>query len=198
MSGVRWRSLVWGAALTGGAAAVGHVVMRTQAGAEADRSLFASVNHGHGPGPDRFFGGVTELGSLYAAAAAAGTMGLLGRRRAAIRAFAAAAATWALGQAVKKAIDRPRPYEDDPDGTRKLIAEPAGTSWPSSHPAVLTSFTRVAARDLALGATSRAVLTALDLSVAASRVYLGVHYPGDVVSGLLMGRAVARLWPRRR
>jgi membrane-associated phospholipid phosphatase len=63
---------------------------------------------------------------------------------------------------------------------------------------VLTSFTRVAARELALGATSRAVLTALDLSVAASRVYLGVHYPGDVVSGLLLGRAVARLWPVRR
>jgi membrane-associated phospholipid phosphatase len=43
---------------------------------------------------------------------------------------------------------------------------------------------------------SRAALSALDLSVAASRVYLGVHYPSDVASGLLMGRAVARIWPR--
>jgi membrane-associated phospholipid phosphatase len=79
-----------------------------------------------------------------------------------------------------------------------MIAEPNGTSWPSSHPAVLTTFTRVAARELGLGAVSSAALTALDGAVAASRVYLGVHYPSDVGSGLLFGRAVARLWPRGR
>jgi len=41
-------------------------------------------------------------------------------------------------------------------------------------------------------------LTGLDLSVAASRVYVGVHYPSDVVSGLLIGRTIGRLWPARR
>jgi hypothetical protein len=56
----------------------------------------------------------------------------------------------------------------------------------------------VAARELGIGATGRVALTGLDASVAASRVSLGVHYPSDVVSGLLFGRAVARLWPRRR
>jgi undecaprenyl-diphosphatase len=79
-----------------------------------------------------------------------------------------------------------------------MIAEPHGTSWPSSHPAVLTTFTRVAARELGIGAFGQAALTGLDASVAASRVVLGVHYPSDVASGLLFGRAVARLWPRRR
>ena len=79
-----------------------------------------------------------------------------------------------------------------------MIAEPHGTSWPSSHPAVLTTFTRIAARELGIGVVSRMGLTALDLGVAASRVTLGVHYPSDVASGLLFGRAVARLWPRAR
>jgi membrane-associated phospholipid phosphatase len=60
-------------------------------------------------------------------------------------------------------------------------------------PAVLTAFTRVAARDLALGPISRTGLAGLDLSVAASRVYVGVHYPSDVVSGLLIGRAIGTL-----
>ena len=46
-----------------------------------------------------------------------------------------------------------------------MIATPAGTSWPSSHPAVLTAFTRVAARELSLGPVSRAALTGLDLTV---------------------------------
>jgi membrane-associated phospholipid phosphatase len=62
---------------------------------------------------------------------------------------------------------------------------------------VLTTFTRVASRELALGPGARAALSGLDLSVAGSRIYLGVHYPSDVASGLLFGRAVARLWPPR-
>ena len=112
--------------------------------------------------------------------------------------MAAAGFTWLLGQGVKKLVLRPRPYDAQGHGSRTMIAGPPGTSWPSSHPAVLTTFTRVAARELGLGVVSRAALTAVDLSVATSRVYLGVHYPSDVTSGLLMGRAVARLWPRGR
>ena len=76
-----------------------------------------------------------------------------------------------------------------------MIAPPMGTSWPSSHPAVLTAFATVAARELHLGAASRATLGVLGLTVATSRVYLGVHYPSDVVSGFLVGRAVAAIWP---
>jgi hypothetical protein len=56
----------------------------------------------------------------------------------------------------------------------------------------------VAARELGVGVTGRAALRGLDATVAASRVYLGVHYPSDVISGLMIGRAVERLWPRRR
>ena len=189
------RTLLWGATLTGAAAAIGHAALKTHEGPAVDAELFRLVNRGHGPKADLFFGGVTELGSLYAAAAAAGTLMALGRRTAASRALAAAAATWVLGQGAKRLVERPRPYRTDSDTIRKMIAEPAGTSWPSSHPAVLTAFTRVAARELGLGVSARATLAALDLSVATSRVYLGVHYPSDVTAGLLLGRAVARLWP---
>ncbi|MDP9330844.1 MAG: phosphatase PAP2 family protein [Actinomycetota bacterium] len=189
------RTILWGLTLAGGAAIVGRAALRTSEGPQVDAELFSMVNRGHGPGADRFFGGVTELGSLYAAGAAAGALALTGERRTAIRALSAAGFTWLLGQAAKKLVVRSRPFQADPDGTRRMIAEPAGTSWPSSHPAVLTTFTRVAARDLGLGVISRSALSALDASVATSRVYLGVHYPSDVVSGLLMGRAVARLWP---
>ncbi len=198
MRPVRARTFLWAAAVSGAAAAIGHVALRTEGGAKVDRSLFRCMNRGHGPEADRFFFGVTEMGSLYASGAAASALFLAGRRREAARALAAAGAAWVAGQVVKEVVDRPRPYEDDPDDTRKLIAEPMGTSWPSSHPAVLTAFTRVAARELGLGAFARTALGALDLTVAASRVYLGVHYPADAASGLLMGRALARVWPRGR
>jgi membrane-associated phospholipid phosphatase len=191
----RW---VWGAGLFAGACAVGVAVTNHPEVAEADRDLFHAVNEGHGPEADRVFVTVTELGSLYASGAAAGTLVALGRGRTAVRAFSATCATWLFLQGLKKLVDRPRPLDADPDGTRQLIARPNGMSWPSSHPAVLTTFTRVAARDLELGLAGRGALTALDATVATSRVYLGVHYPSDVISGLLIGRAVARLWPRHR
>ena len=184
------------AALAAGGAAIGHAALRTQDGRELDENLFKAGNAEHGEIADRVFAGITELGSLYAAAAAAGALALAGRRREGARALAGAGATWALLQGAKRLVDRPRPFLADPESTRRMIAEPHGTSWPSSHPAVLTTFTRVAAGELGIGTLARAALTALDVSVAASRVALGVHYPSDVASGLLFGRAVARLWSR--
>jgi membrane-associated phospholipid phosphatase len=187
---------VWAGALAAGAVAIGVAATRADEGPEVDRELFEALNRGHGGAADRGFAAVTELGSLYAVGSAAGVLLVRGRRRTAASAFAAAGVTWLLGQGLKRLTVRPRPYAAAPGDTRRLIAEPMGTSWPSSHPAVLTAFTRVAARELALGPSARGALSGLDLTVAASRVYLGVHYPSDVASGLLLGRAVARLWPR--
>jgi membrane-associated phospholipid phosphatase len=59
---------------------------------------------------------------------------------------------------------------------------------------VLLAFVTVAGRNLGLPRGARRALTGLAGLVAASRVYLGVHYPADVVGGLLLGRTVADLW----
>ena len=190
--------MVWAGALTAGACALGVGAIKGVDGPAVDLELFHEVNRGHGPDADRVFTGITELGSYYAAGTAAAVLAVSGRRRAALRALGAATATWFLLQGMKRIVDRPRPSDADPDGTRLLIARPNGTSWPSSHPAMLTTFTRVAARETGLGPVSRAALTALDVAIATSRVYVGVHYPSDVASGLLLGRAVARIWPRGR
>jgi membrane-associated phospholipid phosphatase len=195
---VSGRSVLRGAALAAAAAGVGCVALAIEAGREADADAFAAVNRGHGDDADRVFAGLTDLGSMYAAGAAAGALAALGRPRPAARALAAAGLTWLLGQGVKEAVERPRPYDADPGGTRAMIAPPMGTSWPSSHPAVFAAFATVAGRELGAGRAARATLTGVGLAVAASRVYLGVHYPSDVVSGFLMGRAVAAMWPRRR
>lgn len=190
--------IVWAAALAGAGAAIGHAALRTEDGRELDENVFKAANAERSEAVDAAFGAITEAGSLYAVGAAAGVLALLGRRREGGRALAGATATWVALQGLKRLVDRPRPFTADPAGTRRMIAEPHGTSWPSSHPAVLTTFTRIAARELGIGVVSRMGLTALDLGVAASRVTLGVHYPSDVASGLLFGRAVARLWPRAR
>jgi membrane-associated phospholipid phosphatase len=163
-------------------------------GRSVDDRVFAWANSKlHNPALDRFFRAITELGSLYASGAAAATLVVRGRRREGLDALGAAATMWFLGNRLKGAFRRARPWETE-NPLRLLIGKPRGASWPSSHPAVLLAFVTVAGRNLELPLGERRALTGLAGVVAASRVYLGVHYPADVVGGLLLGRAVADVW----
>jgi undecaprenyl-diphosphatase len=179
--------------LVGAALGLAALTIRGRGRAVDDR-LFSWANSGvpH-PALDRFFRGITELGSLYASGAAAGMLLLRDRRREGLDALGAATTMWLVGQVLKEAFRRARPYETG-NPLRLLIGKPRGASWPSSHPAVLLAFVTVAGRNLVLPLGQRRALTGLAGLVAASRVYLGVHYPADVVGGLLLGRAVADLW----
>jgi undecaprenyl-diphosphatase len=63
---------------------------------------------------------------------------------------------------------------------------------------VLLAFTTAAGRELGLSTAPRIGLSALAGAVGLSRIHLGVHYPGDVVGGLLMGRAIGEAWSGAR
>ncbi|MEX2102146.1 MAG: phosphatase PAP2 family protein [Actinomycetota bacterium] len=177
------------AAWTAAALAVG-VASSSPRGREIDETLLKAMNAERGPASDAAFAAVTELGALAASGTAAVVLAAAGHRRAAARGAAAAGTAWLVGQGLKKLWDRPRPYHADPDGTRLLIGRPVATSWPSSHPMVLSAFSTVASRELGLGNGVRACLGALSITVGVSRSALGVHYPSDVAGGLLLGRAV--------
>ncbi len=188
------RRVLRAAVLAAGALLVAGATARGRGRAWDDR-LYERINSGLAhPALDRLFAGVTELGSLWASLGAGAAVTLAGRRREAATAVGAAATTWALGQGLKRLYGRLRPYDSGSPG-RLLIARPRGTSWPSSHPAVFATFASVAARELSLSRSSRAALAATAAAVACSRIYLGVHYPSDVVGGLLLGRAVGTVWP---
>jgi undecaprenyl-diphosphatase len=181
------------AALSTAALAVGIAATRG-VGSVLDARAFRALNAEHGPRSDAFFSAITELGSIWASVSAAAVLGAVGERRAAARGLAAASSAWAAGQALKRVFRRDRPYLVDGAGTRLLIARPRGASWPSSHPGVLLAFTTAAGRELGLGTAPRIGLSALAGAVGLSRIHLGVHYPGDVVGGLLMGRAIGEAW----
>ena len=99
---------------------------------------------------------------------------------------AAAGLAWLLANAAKAVADRPRPYEVITGVV--LRQQPAhGTSFPSSHTAVALAvaiaLVPFLARPLAAAGIGYAVL------VGWSRVYLGVHYPLDILAGAGIGMA---------
>jgi undecaprenyl-diphosphatase len=98
----------------------------------------------------------------------------------------AASLAWGLAYAAKTIADRPRPYEVMAGVV--LRQQPAhGTSFPSSHTAVTLAvaiaLVPFLARPFAAVGIGYAVL------VGWSRVYLGVHYPLDVLAGAGIGMA---------
>jgi undecaprenyl-diphosphatase len=119
---------------------------------------------------------------------------LLGRRRfpfgAALGAVSYLAAE-GLSSLLKGVFDRPRPSIVDP-AVHPLVSVPHNGSMPSTHAA--SAF----AAALAVGLVHPRVrwpLLALAALIAFSRVWLGVHYPTDVIVGAALGAVIALvLW----
>jgi len=90
---------------------------------------------------------------------------------------------YALNSAVKLLVGRRRPTLD---GLPPLTDTPTRLSFPSAHASTSFAGALCYAR-LGLPAGG---LYALAASLSASRVYLGVHYPSDVLAGAMLGSAV--------
>lgn len=122
-------------------------------------------------------------------------------RRAALRGTLAIGATSALvNLAIKPLGRRARPdrAEAGVPGVRQ-VRMPDSTSFPSGHSASAFAFATAISRERPWVALGSGFLAA---AVAYSRVHTGVHYPGDTVTGSLIGAstglAVAGLLDHRQ
>ena len=93
---------------------------------------------------------------------------------------------WLLAYAGKLLVARPRP-----ELYPALIAMPADLSFPSAHTLQITAFAFAwvlapGSRPAWAGVTAAALII---LVVALSRLYLQVHFPSDVVIGMIAGAA---------
>ena len=110
------------------------------------------------------------------------------RRQWVVCAAAAPSAIW-INYAVKVAVGRERPLIE---GHPALSRSPTNLSFPSAH---ATSSLTAATAMGRLAPEARLPLLALAGAVCLSRPYLGMHYPSDVLAGVVLGRALGRAIP---
>ncbi len=97
--------------------------------------------------------------------------------------WVAIAASWTAAEGAKYLFNRTRPFLWDTE-IAPLIRTPSSSSFPSGHSAT------AAAGALTLSVLYPPLAPALVLAallVVLSRVYLGVHFPFDVLAGIFIG-----------
>jgi undecaprenyl-diphosphatase len=109
------------------------------------------------------------------------------RRSGAVLATAAAGLALLINQPISHLVERMRPYLAHPGHAHLLIPASHDPSFPSDH---ATGAFALAFAIWLYDRTFGWILLALAALLSFARVYVGTHYPGDVVAGALIGMAV--------
>lgn len=163
---------------------------------EVDWALFQVVNgalRGHDGLQDVVQGWGTVSVPLFVVATfalwfLARPYGALRWKLATANALVAAAVAMLANQAIAHVWLRARPFTTHPDATVLLTARSPDPSFPSDHAAAAFA---IAVAVLLVSRRVGAIFLAAATLIAISRVLLGVHYPGDVAAGALVGAAAA-------
>jgi membrane-associated phospholipid phosphatase len=130
---------------------------------------------------------LAEPGVIYPLLAAAGVARRGGWRGACVPCLVVASGAVARRR-LSRVIARPRPPAET------WLSEPEGFSLPSKHTALAALAAGACVRALgARGAVMQAAPALAAAAVGTSRVYLGVHWPADVLAGWLFAEAWLRL-----
>ncbi len=163
-------------------------------GAALDRATYDAVRATPTPTLDRplqLLTNAADSSRLWIGAAT--IMALVGGRRgrrAGGRGLAAVAVTSAIANlAVKSGVRRARPERgpSDPDRDAEM---PASSSFPSGHTASAFAFAAAITEDYPLLSLP---VYGMATAVGYSRVHSGVHFPGDVMAGAVLGSAIGAM-----
>ena len=166
---------------------------------QADAALYAAVAQTPTPALDKSMARLSDAANYSRLSiASAALLSLAGGRRGR-RAAAYGLASLAVTATVVNLVVKPLTSRRRPDRAAEGVPEdrhvrmPLSTSFPSGHSAAAFAFATGVGHILPLAAVP---LRLLATAVAYSRVHTGVHYPGDVIAGSLIGASLAQLTNR--
>lgn len=130
-----------------------------------------------------------QAGALAAPLVSGAAIAVRRDRRAGLRVAATGAGAWVAAKALKRIVARGRPGEHDPATVLRIGSADHGLGYPSGHAAVSATLAFATA-----GSVPRLALGALAATVGVTRIYVGAHYPLDVIGGWALGVLVAEAY----
>jgi membrane-associated phospholipid phosphatase len=157
------------------------------AGQRLDARVFMLLNvHGYPKWLDRFMWLITQLGNMLTALIAALLFFIFNDRRLAIMIILGTFTLWLLVEMMKAIADRDRPFLTL-DQTRVIGSREKGDSFPSGHTTQIFFLATLFVYYFQLGLGVSIALYAVAALVGFTRIYVGAHYPRDVIAGIVLG-----------
>lgn len=157
------------------------------AGQRLDAWVFIFFNmHGYPKWLDRFMWMATQLGNMLVAFFAALVLFLLGYRGLGIVIVLGTLLLWLLVETIKGLADRDRPFLGL-ENTRVVGLREKGDSFPSGHTTQIFFLMTLFTHHFQTGVLGTAALYTIAALVGFTRIYVGAHYPRDVMAGIVLG-----------
>jgi membrane-associated phospholipid phosphatase len=129
---------------------------------------------------------ITQFGNMVAALIAAMLLYISTYHDLAFEIILGTLTLWSLVETIKVLTDRARPFLALA-GTRVIGWRDPGRSFPSGHTAQIFFLATLLSRRLPLGIPAALALYAVAVLVGFTRIYVGAHYPRDVIGGAVLG-----------
>jgi membrane-associated phospholipid phosphatase len=156
-------------------------------GQRVDAWVFTSLNtRGYPIWLDRGMWLTTLLGNMLVAFVAAILSFLLYDRDLAIEILLGTLSLWLLVELIKALLERERPFLIL-DKARVIGWRERGDSFPSGHTAQAFFLMTLFIHHLQLGIGAAVSLYAVAALIGFTRIYVGAHYPRDVIAGMVLG-----------
>ncbi len=148
--------------------------------------LFFNLRGYHPRWLDRVMWLATQVGNMVTAFLLAGLFFVLNTRHLAAEVILGTLTLWLLVETLKALTHRARPFLVL-QGTRVIGWRERGRSFPSGHTAQTFFLMTLLSHQFQLGLGGTVALYAVAVLVGFTRMYVGAHYPRDVIGGAVLG-----------